>query len=45
MTKKAIDRGKRSKAMSEVKQVENINKNLQEFSRDKSHAKGRPSFT
>ena len=26
-----IDRGKRSKALSEVKQVENISKNLQSF--------------
>ena len=31
MLKKVIDRGKRSKALSEVKQVENINKNLQSF--------------
>ena len=31
MTKKVIDRGKRSKTLSEVKQVENINKNLQGF--------------
>ena len=29
--KKVIDRGKRSKAMSEVKPVENINQNLQSF--------------
>ena len=36
--KKVIDRGKRSKTLSEVKPVENINKNLQ-FSRDESHAK------
>ena len=44
--KKVIDRGKRSKTLSEVKPVENISKNLQrEFSRDKSHAKGSPSFT
>ena len=42
--KKVIDRGKRSKTMSEVKPVKNISKNLQ-FSRDKSHAKGSPSFT
>ena len=34
------DRGKRSKMMSEVKPVENI-----KFSRDKSRAKGSPSFT
>ena len=39
-----IDRGKRSKTLSEVKPVKNINKNLQ-FSRDKSRAKGSPSFT
>ena len=31
MTKKVIDRGKRSKTLSEVKQVENISKNLQSF--------------
>ena len=31
MRKKAIDRGKRSKTLSEVKQVENISKNLQSF--------------
>ena len=30
-TKKAIDRGKRSKTLSEVKPAENINKNLQSF--------------
>ena len=29
--KKVIDRGKRSKTLSEVKPVENINKNLQNF--------------
>ena len=29
--KKVIDRGKRSKKLSEVKQVENITKNLQSF--------------
>ena len=29
--KKVIDRGKRSKTLSEVKQVENISKNLQSF--------------
>ena len=28
---KVIDRGKRSKTLSEVKPVENINKNLQSF--------------
>ena len=31
MTKKVIDRGKRSKTLSEVKPVENISKNLQSF--------------
>ena len=31
MSKKVIDRGKRSKTLSEVKQVENIRKNLQSF--------------
>ena len=31
MMKKVIDRGKRSKTLSEVKLVENINKNLQSF--------------
>ena len=30
-TKKMIDRGKRSKTLSEVKPVENITKNLQSF--------------
>ena len=30
-TKKVIDREKRSKALSEVKPVENISKNLQSF--------------
>ena len=30
-TKKVIDRGKRSKTLSEVKPVENISKNLQSF--------------
>ena len=29
--KKVIDRGKRSKTLSEVKPVENINKNLKSF--------------
>ena len=29
--KRVIDRGKRSKTLSEVKQVENISKNLQSF--------------
>ena len=31
MTKKVIDRGKRSKILSEVKPVENIIKNAQSF--------------
>ena len=31
MTKKVIDRGKRSKTLSEVKPVKNISKNLQSF--------------
>ena len=31
MTNKMIDRGKRTKTLSEVKQVENISKNLQSF--------------
>ena len=31
MTKKVVNRGKRSKALSEVKLVENVNKNLQSF--------------
>ena len=31
MTKKVVDRGKRSKTLSEVKQVKNISKNLQCF--------------
>ena len=39
--KKVIDRGKRSKILSEVKPVEKS----AEFSRDKSHAKGSPCFT
>ena len=30
-TKKVIDRGKRSKTLSEVKPVENVSKNLQSF--------------
>ena len=30
-TKKGIDRGKRSKTLSEVKPIENISKNLQGF--------------
>ena len=44
-TKKVIDRGKRSKTLSEVMPVENISKEPTEFSRDKSQAKGSPSFT
>ena len=43
-TKKVINRGKRSKVVSEINPVENINKNLQ-FSRDNSRPKGGPSFT
>ena len=38
--KKVIDRGKRSKTLSEVKRVENISKNLQSFlekNKDLSH--------
>ena len=31
MAKKVVNRGKRSKALSEVKLVENVNKNLQSF--------------
>ena len=31
MTEKVVNRGKRSKALSEVKLVENVNKNLQSF--------------
>ena len=31
MTKKVVNRGKRSKALSEVKLVENVSKNLQSF--------------
>ena len=42
--KNVIDRGKRSKTLSEVKTVENINKNT-EFSREKFRAKGSPYFT
>ena len=30
-TKNMIDRGKRSKTLSEIKQVENISKNMQSF--------------
>ena len=42
---KLIDRGKRSKTLSEVQPVENISKKESaQFSRDKSHAKGSPSF-
>ena len=43
-SKKVIDRGKRSKTLSEVKPIENISKNA-EYSEDKSRAKGSPSFT
>ena len=39
---KVIDRGKRSTTLSEVKPVENINKNLQSFLKI---AKGNTSFT
>ena len=39
--KKVIDIGKRSKTLSEVKPVENIES--AEFSRDKSLARGSPS--
>ena len=42
--KNVIDRRKRSKTLSEVKPVKNINRNLK-FSRDTFHAKGSPSFT
>ena len=49
MMKKVIDRGKRSKTLSEGKLVENINKNLQisrdKNSRDKSHAERSLFFT
>ena len=31
MTKKLIDRGERSKTLSDVKLVENVSKNLQSF--------------
>ena len=41
---KETDRGKRSKTLSEVKPVKQKYKSS-EFSRDKSHAKGTPSFT
>ena len=43
--KKVINSGKRSNTLSEVKPVENVSKNPHEFSRDKSCAKGSPSFT
>ena len=39
--RKVIDRGKRSKTLCEVKPVEEST----EFSRGKSHAKGRSSLT
>ena len=42
--KNVIDRGKRNKALSEVKPVENKEESA-EFSRDKLDAKGTPSFT
>ena len=42
--KKVIDRGKRSKTLSEIKPVESISKNQQSFL-EKSHVKGSPSFT
>ena len=43
---KVIDRRKRSKTLSEVKPVANISKKESvQFSRDKSCAKGSPSFT
>ena len=42
--KKMIDRGKRSKTLSEVKPAKNLQESA-EFSRDKSHVKGSPSFT
>ena len=44
MTKKLINRGKRSKTLSEVKPVENKQESA-EFSRDKSCAKASSSFT
>ena len=37
-----IDRGKRSKTLSEVKPLKNISKNPAEFSKYKSHTKGSP---
>ena len=42
-----IDRGKRSKTLRVVKQVENTSKDHRNigFSTDKSHAKGSPCFT
>ena len=43
-TKKAIDRGKRSKTLNVVKSVKNMQKCI-EFSSDISLAKGSPSFT
>ena len=42
--KKVIDRGTRSKTLSEVKPVGDISKNLENY-RDKSHAKGSHSLT
>ena len=41
--KKVIDRGKRSKTLSEVKPLESINKNLQSFL--EISLKGSPFFT
>ena len=41
--KMVIDKGKIGKTLSKVKPVENKSKNMQ-FSRDKSCAKGSPSF-
>ena len=43
--KKVIDTGKRSKTSSEVKPVENINKNLQSFLETSPIEKGSSSFT
>ena len=42
--KKVIDRGTRSKTLSEVKPVGKISKNLENY-RDKFHAKGSRSLT
>ena len=43
--KKVIERRKGSKAQSEVKSVENINKNLQSFLEISPVQKGSPFFT